>query len=104
MPFKKVGKDDYTGPSGRHFNYAQVKRYYSKGGHFAKGGDVREASYAKGGPVLGRTVDFMKVPDEFRDPDEANTATDKDQKYGKSGPGAGKGIVGAPPAKGKKIS
>lgn len=83
MPFKKVGNDDYTGPSGKHFNYAQVKRYYSRGGHFAKGGDVRSCSYAQGGPVLGRTVNFMKTPDEFRDPDEKNANADKDQLYAK---------------------
>lgn len=34
MPFKKVGKDDYTGPSGRHFDLAQVKLYYAHGGSF----------------------------------------------------------------------
>jgi len=34
MPFKKKGKDDYTGPSGKHFDLAQVKLYYSLGGKF----------------------------------------------------------------------
>ena len=55
MPFTKQGTNDYTGPSGRHFNSAQVKRYYAQGGHFAKGG-----------PVLGRTESWMKSPDRFR--------------------------------------
>jgi len=34
MPFKKVGKDDYVSPSGRHFNSAQVRLWYAKGGKF----------------------------------------------------------------------
>lgn len=34
MPFKKVGKNNYTGPSGKHFNKAQVALYYSLGGKF----------------------------------------------------------------------
>ena len=34
MPFKKVSKNDYTGPSGRHFDLAQTKLYYSLGGKF----------------------------------------------------------------------
>lgn len=114
MPFKKVGTDDYTGPSGKHFNYNQVKLYYSRGGSFpgekhASGGAVPmardksygtfSASYAAGGPVLGRTRDFLKEQVEFRDPDEGKQgdSADADQKYGKSGEGAGKGMV-APPS------
>lgn len=34
MPFEKVGKNDYTSPSGRHFNTAQVRLWYAKGGKF----------------------------------------------------------------------
>ena len=75
MPFKKVGTDDYTSPSGRHFNSAQVRLYYSNGGKFpgqkmenggmvlAKGMIPVNMKYAEGGPVLGRTRDFMKIPD-----------------------------------------
>jgi hypothetical protein len=33
---------------------------------YAKGGAVQDASYASGGPALGRTRDFMKEPDRFR--------------------------------------
>lgn len=114
MPFKKQGPDDYTGPSGRHFNQAQVERYYAKGGHFAKGGPVmkdvpmtkgerpREAAYAEGGAVLGRTRDFMKMKDEFRDPDEKNPNADEDQKYGKEGDGKGEGFVKPPKARADK--
>jgi hypothetical protein len=73
MPFKKVGKDDYTSPGGRHFNTAQVKLYHAHGNSFpgqeakVKGSGPKTASYAQGGEVLGRTKDFMKTPDRFRD-------------------------------------
>lgn len=73
MPFKKVGKDDYTGPSGKHFNSAQVRLYYAHGEKFpgqeakVKSSGLKSASYAQGGPVLGRTTDFLKTPDRFRE-------------------------------------
>lgn len=116
MPFKKVGKNDYTGPSGRHFDLNQVRLYYANGGKFpgqkhsegrmsyAKGGQVYNTNqYAAGGPVLGRTTSFMKVKDEFRDPDEGNASADVDQKYGKSGAGAGKGFVKPPAQRASKV-
>lgn len=92
MPFKKVGTDDYTGPSGHHFDLNQVRLYYANGGKFpgqkghpmngyAKGGDVRQASYASGGSVLGRTRDFMKEPDAFR----TDTGPGARQDYGGKG-------------------
>ena len=34
MPFRKIGKDHYVSPSGRDYNYSQVKLYYSNGGKF----------------------------------------------------------------------
>ena len=34
MPFTKVGEDDYTSPSGRHFNQKQVNLWYHLGGKF----------------------------------------------------------------------
>ena len=118
MPFKKVGTDDYTSPSGRHFNSAQVRLYYAHGGSFpgqhkqeggpvyAKGSKPQDAHYAEGGAVLGRTVNFMKVPDEFRNPDEGKMgdSADEDQKYAKSGLGAGKGFIKPPAAKGKCLT
>ena len=58
------------------------------GMHFAKGGDVRATCYAQGGEVLGRTRDFMKEPDAFRE--------DK-------GPGAAQDYAGGKP-KGKDKS
>ena len=38
---------------------------YAKGG-FIKGEGARTASYAAGGPVLGRTREFLKEPSPFR--------------------------------------
>lgn len=35
--------------------------------NYAKGGNVKPACYAAGGVVLGRTRDFMKEPDVFRE-------------------------------------
>jgi hypothetical protein len=110
MPFNKVGKDDYTSPSGRHFNTAQVRLYHANGDKFpgekkmsyAKGGDIRKANYAKGGAVLGRTRNFLKESDEFRDPDEGNATADADQKYGKTGDGKGSGMVALPPTRTNK--
>ena len=77
--------------------------------NFAKGGDVKSCSYAVGGPVYGRTRDFLKEPVEFRDPNEGKRQSqdvvgdtaDKDQKYEKSGIGSGKGIHAPPPEKSK---
>ena len=34
MPFTKIGPNKYKGPTGKTFNYNQVKLYYSLGGHF----------------------------------------------------------------------
>ena len=81
---------------------------YARGG-FVKGEGARAASYAVGGPVYGRTRDFLKEPVEFRDRDEGKRQSqdvvgdtaDADQKYGKSGAGAGKGMH-APPAEKSK--
>lgn len=78
MPYHRVGPNDYQSPSGKHINSAQLRLWYANGQKwpgekhsegamkYAKGGDVRPANYAAGGPVLGRTRDFMKVPDPFR--------------------------------------
>ena len=108
MPYKRVGPNDYVSPNGNHINSAQLRLWYAKGQKwpgekhseakmsYAKGGDVHNTSYAAGGPVLGRKVDFMKIKDEFRDPDEGNATADEDQKYGKSGEGAGKGFTKPP--------
>lgn len=111
MPFSKVGKDDFTSPSGRHFNGAQVRLWHAHGGKFpgekgpgemsyAKGGDIRTASYAQGGAVLGRTRSFLKEPDQFR----TDSSNKTDEVFGKGAPSKGDGPGGdAPPAKGKQI-
>jgi hypothetical protein len=36
MPFTKVGKNDYTSPSGRHWTKKQVVAYYASNGTFSK--------------------------------------------------------------------
>lgn len=77
----------------------------------SKGRGPQAASYAAGGSVLGRTRSFLKEEVEFREPDEGKMESrdvtgdtaDEDQKYGKSGPGAGKGCVAPPPARGKQL-
>ena len=62
MPFKKVGPNDYTSPSGRHFNQAQVRLYYAGDGFpgqkKVEGGPVArikpkegQREYCKGGRV-----------------------------------------------------
>jgi hypothetical protein len=79
---------------------------------YAKGGDVKSCSYAKGGPVYGRTRDFLKEPVEFRDRDEGKRQSqdvvgdtaDADQKYAKSGAGAGRGIHAPPSEKSKSAA
>jgi len=85
-----------------------------KGKAFAKGGDIRVGAYAQGGSVLGRTRSFLKEEVESRSGDEGQKGgslnqggpapADADQKYAKSGEGAGKGMVAPPPARGKQLS
>lgn len=67
---------------------------------YAKGSKPQDLiDSAKGGPALGRVRDFLKEPDEFRNPDEGmrqspdvvGDTADEDQKYAKSGIGSGKG-------------
>lgn len=121
MPYSRVGPNDYVSPNGNHINSAQLKLWHANGEKwpgqkqsegkmaYAKGGDIRPASYAAGGPVLGRTREFIKTTNEARDPDEGpagyqqyapgrkttivGDTADEDQKYGKDGAGKGKGMV-----------
>jgi hypothetical protein len=67
-----------------------------------KGMKPQTASYAAGGPVLGKESSFLKATNEFTDPDEGDASADEDQKYGKSGEGAGKGFTKPPKAKANK--
>lgn len=62
-------------------------------GIMSKGTGPKDASYAEGGAVLGRSTDFMKTPDRFRD-NKGRT-----DNFGK-----GDGKDGAPAAKGKSLS
>lgn len=127
MPFKHLSGDDYVSPSGRHFNGSQVRLWYAGGGKFpgqkeetpVKSSGAKEASYANGGPVVGkvspfmktpnkseatrfgRKVDFINSPDEFRDRDAGDAPADADQKYAKSGEGQGNGEFPAPVAASK---
>lgn len=51
-------------------------------GNFSKGGDVRVANYAAGGPVLGKDSAFLKTENEFT---EADNTKASDEDWGKSG-------------------
>lgn len=57
MPFKKVGPNDYTSPSGRHFNQKQVNLYYANGGKFPgqKEDEGGSTSRVQGGPSKDRS-------------------------------------------------
>jgi hypothetical protein len=56
--------------------------------------------FAEGGAVLGKTSDFFKTPDQFRD-DRGN---DTDENWGKGASGTkGDGGPAAPAAKGKQL-
>lgn len=112
MPYKKVGPDKWVSPRGNTINDAQHRLWEAQGGKwpgektsertmksYAKGGDIRTIGYAAGGPVLGRTRNFMKEHDEFRDPDHIDPNFDEDNTYGKEGEGKGTGYAGGSLAK-----
>lgn len=66
---------------------------------FAKGGDVKSTSYAKGGPELGRTRSFVKTPDQFRE----DTSKATDETWGKGEKAGGdSGITASPKRTGDK--
>jgi hypothetical protein len=50
MPFSKLGPNKYRGPSGKVFNYNQVRLYYSLGGKFPgqKGGNASKPGSHRG--------------------------------------------------------
>jgi hypothetical protein len=71
-PPVSVAKDFNQADKGRHMSYA-------------KGGDIANVKYAKGGSVLGRTTDFLKTPNEFTT--EKNKSSDEDFGKGTKSPG-----------------
>jgi hypothetical protein len=110
MPYKKVGSNDYVSPNGTHINSAQLQLWHAGGEKwpgqktaehktggsvmFAKGEGTRDAHYAQGGPVLGRTRDFVKAKEEpdvhFRENTPASSIEpynnpSKTQDYGSKG-------------------
>jgi hypothetical protein len=78
---------------------------------YVKGERPRDMEAAKGGATLGRARDFLKEPDQFRaayhgdrqSPDVVGDIAEDDNKYAKSGIGAGKGMCPPPAAKGKSL-
>lgn len=68
-------------------------------GIMSKGTGPKEASYAQGGEVLGRTKSFLKTPDRFRE-SQFKKAEETEDDFGK---GSGKASC-APAAKGKSLS
>lgn len=53
-------------PEDRRLFRSMIKEYESREDKSAKGKGAKEMSYVAGGPVLGRTKDFMKTPVPFR--------------------------------------
>jgi hypothetical protein len=53
MPFNKLGPNKYRGPSGKVFNYNQVRLYYSLGGKFPgqKGGNASKPGSHRSAPA-----------------------------------------------------
>lgn len=54
----------------------------------SKSSGLKDACYATGGAVIGKRSEFMKTPDEFREPDNDGAT---DEVYGKGGKGQAKG-------------
>ena len=54
-----------------------------------KGHQTKHETFAKGGAVLGRTREFLKIPDQFTDgrlpPKDSGSPDDPPQDYEKSG-------------------
>lgn len=68
-----------------------------------KGYQGQTAHYAAGGPVLGKTSQFLKTEDQFRAAYHKDPGAGADKPYGKSGLHAGKGEVKPPAARGKDL-
>jgi len=76
-----------SGMKGPPVSVAKEFNQADKGTGMIKGSKPQDASYAAGGPVLGRTRDFLKEPDRFRG--HANpTAVKTDDSFEKKGKGS----------------
>ena len=96
----KATKGKYGSLPGHVPSHAQGGQVMSNKGYMGK-----TESFAAGGPVLGKESKFLKATNEFTDPDEGEQgdSADEDQKYAKSGEGAGKGFIKPPAAKDKSL-
>lgn len=70
---------------------AAGRAYFQGGTVVSKSSGLHNAAYASGGPVLGKTSEFLKTPDEFtgrKNGPLAENATDEDwgKGSGKSNP------------------
>lgn len=88
MPFTKAGKDDYTSPSGRHFNSAQVRLYYANGGKFP---GQKSDNYAKGVTVMKKHIPSQPAPSGGeRPPPYSKGDEPQEMDYAKGGPVLGR--------------
>jgi len=60
----------------KHGGHYPEKNYFQGGSTMSKSSGLHDASYAKGGSVLGRTTDFLKTADRFR----SDGGTNRDPK------------------------
>ena len=87
----------------KEFNQADAGHHaFAQGGPVTNKGYLgKSTGYAAGGPVLGRTRDFTKIPDQFTDgrlpPKDVGRKDDPEQDYEKPRKGS------APPATGKQL-
>ena len=103
MPYKSLAQEGWAHtPAGEKALGGAAKVHEwdqaTKGSHlpkhvqsFAQGGPVmsnkghqsKDETFAKGGAVLGRTTDFMKTPDRFREIRSAKDANKTEDDWGK---------------------
>ena len=70
----------------KEFNKADTGKSFFQGGTVSKSSGFHDASYAQGGSVLGRTRNFLKEPDRFRNdggPDRDPTPEPTEDVWGK---------------------
>ena len=86
--WKKPGGGGPPVSVAKEFNKADTgkKSFFAGGSTMSKSSGLHDASYAAGGSVLGRTRDFMKTPDRFRNdggPDRDPTPEPTEDNWGK---------------------